>query len=189
MRGIVLYGPPAAGKNTVTQALHDLDDNYVLFPLLKFGSGRTVGYRITTESTIANLRATGEVIWEHARYNATYLVDRAALNDRLTKHIPVLHFGHSEAIGAIIKATPDVRWLIIYLWCPRDIAERRIVDRGTGDVAERLSAWDETTPLQHAHITINTAETTPGAAAHEIHTLNSKRVVLTLTTAANQKLA
>lgn len=96
------------------------------------------------------------------------VVDRPALLERLSDHIPVLHLGQPEAVDAVVQATPSARWLVVYLWCPRDIAADRIVARDTGDAEARLHAWDETPSLPGAHLSINTAETTPDAAAREI---------------------
>ncbi|MGV9303830.1 hypothetical protein ACWDLG_10705 [Nonomuraea sp. NPDC003727] len=38
LQGIVLYGPPASGKDTVTAALRRLDPRFVLLPKLKVGT-------------------------------------------------------------------------------------------------------------------------------------------------------
>jgi guanylate kinase len=167
--GVILYGPPAAGKDTVTRELHTLDVRYELFPRLKVGGGRTVGYRMATEALLDSLRARREIVWENYRYDAVYLVDRPELVRRLNGEIPVLHLGQLEAIDAVVRATPDARWLIVYLWCSRDVAAHRIVARGTGDVDARLRAWDETKPVSSAHLTVNTGATSAQAAALEIH--------------------
>lgn len=169
MRGVVLYGPPAAGKDTITAALHRLDDRYVQFPRLKIGPGRTTGYRMTTVEHLHALRQGGDIIFENRRYGAIYVIDRTELLRRLQAHIPVLHVGQPEAITAITQATPHAHWLRVALWCPRDIAEHRIRARNTGDTDERLRAWDATPPLRQADLTINTAATSPEEAAAQIH--------------------
>lgn len=169
MRGVILYGPPAAGKDTITHALRKLNTRYALFPRLKAGGGRTVGYRMTTEAALDTLRARDEIVWENRRYGALYSVDRPTLLEQLTDQVPVLHLGQVEAVDAVVRAIPAARWLVVYLWCPRDVATERITARGTGDVEARLRAWDETKPIQHADVSINTAETTADDAAREIH--------------------
>ncbi|MBN1170560.1 MAG: kinase, partial [Micromonosporaceae bacterium] len=63
--GVVLYGPPAAGKDTVTVALNALDPRFVPFPRIKVGAGRATGYRMAAESEVEALRAQGHVIWEN----------------------------------------------------------------------------------------------------------------------------
>lgn len=39
--GVILYGPPGAGKDTVTAELVQQDPSYALFERLKAGPGRT----------------------------------------------------------------------------------------------------------------------------------------------------
>jgi guanylate kinase len=88
----------------------------------------------------------------------------------LTICIPVLHLGQAEAVKAVTAAPPSAtQWVTAWLWRPRDIAARRITERGTGDTAARLQAWDETPPLPEADITINTAKIRPADAAATIH--------------------
>jgi guanylate kinase len=170
MPAVILYGPPAAGKDTVTEALTCLDESYRLYQRLKVGAGRTVGYRITTLPHVNALRSAGSVVWETRRYDALYVIDRASLTDMLTVCIPVVHVGQAEAVKALTTAIPPAtRWITVWLWCPRDVAAARITERGTGDTAARLRAWEETAPLPEADISINTAEAHPAAAAATIH--------------------
>jgi guanylate kinase len=168
MPAVILYGPPAAGKNTVTKALTRLDESYQLYRRLKVGEGRTVGYRMTTLSHVDALRSVGAVVWETRRYGALYVVDRASLAEMLTVCIPVLHLGQVEAVTAVTGALAT-QWVTVWLWCPRDVAARRIAKRGTGDAVARLRAWDETEPLPKADISVNTAEVQATDAAAAIH--------------------
>lgn len=167
MSAVILYGPPAAGKDTVTTALTKLDESYRLYRRLKVGAGRTDGYRMTTLSHVNALRSVGAVVWETRRYGALYIVDRASLAEMVTVCIPVLHLGQVEAVKAVTGALPT-QWLTVWLWCPRDVAVKRIAKRGTGDAAARLRAWDETQPLPDADVSLNTAEMHPTDAAAEI---------------------
>lgn len=168
MGGVIPYGPPASGKDTITAALQKIDPRYKLFARLKAGPGRTTGYRMTTEAEIDVLRAAGDVVWENHRYGAVYVVDRPELVERLADHIPVLHLGQLQAIDAVVQATPTARWLVVYLWCPRAVAATRIEARGTGDTSARMHAWDETEPAPGADLSIDTAKVLPADAAHAI---------------------
>ncbi len=145
--GLILYGPPASGKDTVTHALADLDPTISLFRRLKAGPGRTGTYRMTTEPEIASLRAAGDVIWEKTAAMSC-LRHRPPRPDRCARHRHARGAPRQvPAIDALTKATPDTRWTVVYLWCPRDVAEARIVARATGDTSARLRAWEETEPL------------------------------------------
>ncbi|MGN9912113.1 AAA family ATPase [Phytohabitans sp. LJ34] len=167
--GVILYGPPGSGKDTVTGELTRIDPRYVLYRRLKAGQGRTAGYRMATESDIAALRAQHQIIWENRRYGSTYVIDRAMLAKQLAESVPVVHLGQVEAVAVVAASVPDTRWLVVHLWCPREVAAQRIRDRGTADLNDRLSAWDETVPLATADLTFNTAEISAADAAREIY--------------------
>lgn len=164
-RGVILYGPPAAGKDTIDAALCDLDSEYRHFNRLKVGPGRTSGYRTTTPDELDALRADGEVIWENERYGATYAVDRRGLTAALQVCSPILHLGQPEAVRAVLDAVPEARWTVAALWCPRPVAARRLMQRGNVDVAERLAVWDATPALPTADLQIDTSITEPDIAA------------------------
>ncbi|MFI2662083.1 kinase [Micromonospora carbonacea] len=168
MKGVILYGPPAAGKDSITSALRQLDSRYTLYPRLKAGPGRTTGYRMADEATVDALRANGDVVWENRRYDAVYVVDRPSLAQRLDTGIPVVHLGQRPAVNAVTEAIPGSRWFVVYVWCPRDVAEERIIARGTGDTDARLAAWDATEPLPGSDLMLNTAQVLPLDAARQI---------------------
>jgi guanylate kinase len=169
MRTLVLYGPPAAGKDTITTALAALDNRYRLYERLKVGGGRTEGYRIVDRQCVEQLRRDGQLLWENYRYGALYAVERDSLLRMLPECIPVVHLGQPEAIDAIRAALPESQWTCVHLWCPREVAAERLAKRGTGDVDERLRAWDETAPLARADLFIDTATTSAAHAARAIH--------------------
>lgn len=169
MPAVILYGAPGAGKDTVTEALTGLDPDYRIYRRLKVGAGRTAGYRMTTLSHVDALRGAGDVLWVNRRYGALYVVDRPSLAEMSRVCNPVLHLGQTEAVGAITAAIPALQWVVVWLWCPRGIAVERIAERGTGDITDRLQAWEETKPLPEADLSINTAEVCPVDAAARIH--------------------
>jgi guanylate kinase len=167
-QGVILYGPPAAGKDTVTAALEALDSRFNLFPRIKVGAGRTNGYRIATAEQLEELRAANAIVWENEQYGAVYAVDRPELHRRLQLHIPVLHLGQVEAVDAIVNDDDNTQWTVVYLWCPRNVAEQRIAARMTGDTQRRLDVWDRTPLLQPADVVISTADLDPASAAAAI---------------------
>ncbi|MFJ8443992.1 HAD family hydrolase [Kitasatospora griseola] len=179
--GVILYGPPAAGKDTVTAALNQLDPEFALFSRVKVGPGRSAGYRMGTPELLEQLRAAGEVVYENSRYDSTYVTDRPGLDDAVTAGIPVMHLGQVDGVRAVIDGYP-ARWLTVLLWCDREVTEARSIGRGDADTSARLAAWDATrvdldaNPDIRFDVTIRTDEVEPAAAAELIsHALHGRR--------------
>ena len=57
-----------------------LDRRYVHFLRLKAGSGRTEGYRMCSNEKIEDLRQRDLIVYENARYENLYAIDRPALD-------------------------------------------------------------------------------------------------------------
>jgi guanylate kinase len=168
MVGVILYGPPAAGKDTVTDALCGLERPYVRYEPLKAGRGRTSGYRMTTVDELERMEQAGELVWVGERYGARYAVDRAGLRDAFARGIAVVHAGRVSAVTAIRGA--GGWWLTVELWCARDVAADRLRQRGTADLKERLAVWDSTERAPDADLMIDTGHASPLVAAALIDT-------------------
>lgn len=167
--GIVLYGPPASGKDTVTAALTALEPRAQLYRRLKIGSGRSAGYRMGELQDLVALESSGGVLYANRRYGATYVVDRPEIERmRAEGLIPVVHLGQPEGVAALLDAEPSASWLVVELWCPRETAAERIAARDTGDTDVRLIAWDETAHLAAPDLRIDTTDTAAEDAAQQI---------------------
>jgi guanylate kinase len=172
-RGIALFGAPASGKDTITEALAELDSRYVHFRRLKAGGGRTEGYRLCTLAEIEDLRSRGLIVYENARYDSRYAIDRPALDGLFARDlVPVVHLGQLEGVRALARY--PALWLPVLLHCRRDTAEQRARRRGSHDITARLKAWDETErDLDHSRpddfaLRIDTDRTSPANAARTI---------------------
>ncbi len=171
--GIVLYGAPASGKDTVTHALTALDPRYVHFQRLKAGEGRTEGYRVCNNEQIEDLRDRGLIVYENERYDSRYAIDRPALDALLARDlIPVVHLGQLAGVHALMRH--PALWLPVMLHCRRATAAQRARQRGSDDVDARLQAWDDTArDLAHAQpddfaLRIDTDRISPASAAQTI---------------------
>jgi guanylate kinase len=168
MRGVILYGAPATGKDTVTEALTGSYPEYAHFERLKAGPGRTAGYRMISVEQVASMPAAA-VLWANHRYGATYLVDLPGLQQVWQQHrIPVVHLGQPEAVEAVVERTPEASWLVVELHCDLAVLQERIRQRGTGDDDQRVAAALSTPRLRSVDISIDTGITDPVKAARLI---------------------
>ncbi|WP_326681022.1 phosphotransferase-like protein [Streptomyces sp. NBC_01237] len=179
-QGVILYGPPAAGKDTVTAALSELDFKYTQFARLKVGTGKSAGYRMGTAEQLRELEAAGGILYANARYGNTYVIDRPGLDAAFAAGVPVVHLGQADGIRALVDGYPT-NWSVVLLWCPREVTEQRSAGRGDSDTAARLAAWDATREDVNAHpglgsdLTVDTTASTPQEAARLIDQLLSRR--------------
>lgn len=167
-QAVILYGPPAVGKDTIDAALRDLSPHYRHFERVKVGPGRTEGYRMADDAALQELRDRRAILWENSRYEATYVVDRPGLIDAMRGGVPIVHLGQPEAVTALADALPDVRWTVVALTCPEGVAAERIRRRGDHDVAARMTAWHQTPSLVTADVRVDTGSTRPDQAARLI---------------------
>ncbi|MDV9189772.1 guanylate kinase [Streptomyces sp. SR27] len=179
-QGVILYGPPAAGKDTVTAALTELNPRYAQFARLKVGAGKSAGYRMGTAKQLHELEAAGDVVYANARYGNTYVIDRPGIDAAFAAGVPVVHLGQVDGIRALIDGYP-AEWSLVLLWCPREVTEQRSAGRIDSDTAARLSAWDATCEDLDTHagtawdLTVDTTAAAPQDAARLIDQLLAQR--------------
>ncbi|MGW3699067.1 phosphotransferase-like protein [Streptomyces sp. NPDC005056] len=178
--GVVLYGPPAAGKDTVTTALTELSPRYAQFARLKVGTGKSTGYRMGTAEQLRSLEAAGDVVYANARYGNTYVIDRPGVDAAFAAGVPVVHLGQVDGIRALVGGYP-ADWTVVLLWCPREVTAQRSAGRGDSDTTARLAAWEATREDLNAHpdmtwdLTIDTTAASPQDAARLIDQLLTQR--------------
>ncbi|MCX4546498.1 guanylate kinase [Streptomyces sp. NBC_01565] len=179
-QGIVLYGPPAAGKDTITDALTELRSTYAQFARLKVGSGKSVGYRMGTTEQLRALEASGAVVYANSRYGNTYVIDVPGLDAAFAAGVPVVHLGQVDGIRALVDGYA-ADWTVVLLWCPREVTAQRSAGRGDSDTSARLSAWEATSEDLDTHpdmvwdLTVDTTAASPQDAALLIDRLLAER--------------
>lgn len=177
--GVILYGPPASGKDTVTSELEQLDSSYELFRKLKASDGPLDEgkYRAATVPEFLELVASGGIVYENARYGARYAVDRESLAGTMSRgRIPVVHMGQVAGVTALVDGIYDANWVSVLLLCGREATAVRSAHRGDLDQAERLRLWDETdADLRRAafqfDLVINTEQIRPDESALRVHAM------------------
>lgn len=169
-QGVILYGPPAAGKDTITRELLTLAPRYRQFTRLKVGAGKIAGYRMGTAEQLHELETAGDIVYANSRYGNTYVIDRPALDGAFAAGVPVVHLGQVDGVRALVDGYPAC-WVRVLLWCPKAVTKQRSKDRGDADTTERLVAWNDTREDIDAHpdtawdLRLDTTETPPTAAA------------------------
>ncbi|MFJ3127969.1 guanylate kinase [Streptomyces sp. NPDC086993] len=179
-QGVILYGPPASGKDTVTTALTKLSPRYTPFARLKMGTGKAAGYRMGTAEQLRELEAAGGVIYANVRYGNTYVIDRPGIDAAFAAGVPVVHLGQVDGIRALVDGY-QADWSVVLLWCPRKVTAQRSEGRGDSDTAARLVVWDATRedldkqPGTSWDLTIDTTAAAPQDAARLIDQLLAQR--------------
>ncbi|MEW2356398.1 guanylate kinase [Spirillospora sp. NPDC029432] len=174
-QGVILYGPPTSGKDTITAELARQDDRFALVAKLKAGSGRTAGYRPVCIEDLTTLREAGRLVVETERYGNRYAVDRQDVEDLTASgRVPVVHMGNLADLERLRAAIP-LEWTAVLLWIPREVCAERSGRRGDADSPERLRAWDETSADLDAvsgpspfDLTVHTDQAEPAEAARQI---------------------
>lgn len=180
-QGVILYGPPASGKDTITRALAPHDARYCQFARLKVGTGRSSGYRMGTPEQLEELEAAGEVLYRNERYGNVYAIDRPGVRAAFEAGVPVVHLGQVAGIEALVTGYPS-DWLTVLLWCPQSVTKERSQSRGDSDTAKRLAVWEETKADLAAHssftfdLVLRTDVTQPPQAARLIRQALARRM-------------
>jgi guanylate kinase len=138
---IVILGPPACGKDTITHVLTRLDSAYRLFPRLKVGGGRKEGYRLTTEESLNALIQSSQIIHVLERYGNSYAIDRPHLQKMFEQNlVPIVHCSavrDYEELRRVLRPS-----LGILLWCTKGTCKTRLIQRGSSDIEARLEVWE-----------------------------------------------
>lgn len=136
MRPVILYGPPAVGKDTITAALSRLNPDYSLFPVLKAGAGRVGSYRLVEADDLDDL----DLVVRWNRYGNTYAIDRAGLDQALSDGRPIVHLGDPTSVGILADDNgKKADWLVVELFADRAEIRERLRQRDPQDAERRIA--------------------------------------------------
>jgi guanylate kinase len=136
---LVLYGPPASGKDVITTELVRQDPAFELYRPLRTGpiSDR---YRHLAKGAALPARIAFHVV---ERYGRRYVFDEAEVSRLLAaSRTPVLHLGQLDGVQRLQALYPSA--IVVQLVCSRDTCQARSAGRADVDLADRLTAWDAT---------------------------------------------
>ena len=139
-KGLVLYGGPAVGKSSTSQLIVEAFPNsFYRYQLRREGGDPPIGgtYRTTT-----NVQAESEIYHRYSKCGSTYIIDRAGFQDA---GMPIIEAGEPDSVEALRRLS--VQWVVIQLWCMRQIAAQRLQLRDPDQLDRRLEVWDSTSPI------------------------------------------
>ncbi|MDF5758980.1 AAA family ATPase [Spongiactinospora sp. TRM90649] len=170
--GIILCGPPASGKSTVTGALHELDPRFVLARSLVVGDDHADDHDQVTHEQVERLRAAGRIIADTRRDGNRYVIDRHPIEHIAQAGlVPVVHVGSSRDVEGLSVMG---EWVRVLLVTPPEIRRerlrRRADDAGGPRLRGRQDAVGAVPPAADLrfHLRIATNVTPAEHAAREI---------------------
>lgn len=123
---VILCGPPASGKDTITTALKGLGD-YEKVRLHRTGPRPKEGYIHVDDEQFEILKRENHFIEHHTTYGRQYGVSIGELLITSIKHkYSVIHLGSPKQALEIKKNLPQDIVKIIYLWNTRTELQERL---------------------------------------------------------------
>ncbi len=137
---VLLYGPPASGKDTITQLLQNRNNIFFHFKKHKVYPGdqqiqtkNQLSYFHISMNRFLNMIANGEFLQFHWRYKSFYGVSKVLMDDSLSNgKIPIVHVGK---IYDLLELTDvlEAKLIIILVWETLDVISKRLKFRHKGD--------------------------------------------------------
>ncbi len=147
---ILLCGPPASGKDSITEAICKIDEGFYHFKKHRAINGKTYMHRNNyidiTKDEFKKMIENDEFIQYHERYNRYYGISKKAMADGISKNLNmIIHTGRIENLQELKKKINE-NTISILLWAPMDILRQRLVKRhhnNENEISRRLIAAQE----------------------------------------------
>jgi len=140
---LLVAGPPASGKDTITEALTALDSKYVLFKKHRTGVD-SAKYNTLSAGDFEQMKNDGAFVQAHYRYGRGYGVCKETLRDLVDANkLPIIHTGKIDNL-LLLKSTINYPCGTVLLWEERDVLIERIKQRGpVNEVHTRVDGLDD----------------------------------------------
>ncbi|MEH7224457.1 hypothetical protein V7112_11680 [Bacillus sp. JJ1566] len=149
---ILVCGPPASGKDTLTARLSKIDNRFWHFQKHRGIDGVIPNNQASSQyiniprSKFEEMIMRNEFIQYHQRYDRYYGISQKVLKDNINNgKIPIIHVGRIENLYELENKIED-KVIKIFVWAPLNILEQRLNKRHPGNQAElerRLQAASE----------------------------------------------
>lgn len=148
---ILLCGPPASGKDTLTELLKKRNNIFCYFKKHRVANQVDRSRNLTTyfQISLKEFQQTigkDEFIQFHKRYERFYGVSRKVLNNYLQcDKIPIIHVGKIYDLMEL-EAALEANVAKILIWETKDVIRERLMLRHHGDYKEihlRLKSYDD----------------------------------------------
>lgn len=149
---ILLCGPPASGKDKLTEALIILDNKFWHFQKHRGIEGEIPNnqaskqYINVSKDEFIKMIEQNQFIQYHERYNRYYGISQVLLNDKVNNgFIPIIHTGRIENLKELDRKV-NGNTIKVLIWVPIEVLKQRLMKRHNHDseeVERRLHAAEE----------------------------------------------
>ncbi len=147
---ILLCGPPASGKDSITEAVCNIDKSFCHFKkhraINKNANMDRNNYINISKDEFEKMIKNGDFIQYHKRYDRYYGISKQALADGISKNLNIIiHTGRIENLQELKKKI-NVNTISILLWAPIYLLRQRLQKRhpnNENEISRRLIAAQE----------------------------------------------
>lgn len=140
-RAILISGPPASGKDTLTRALGCIDPAYRMANKHKDSRAGSTHHIIVTPAAFDAMLEQGAFLQWHERYGRRYGLACRTVEDILAEGgFPIIHTGRLANLRMLQSVMPDA--VSVLLQAPLNVLTGRLSQRHAGNAVEIAARLD-----------------------------------------------